>query len=298
MKLLINNQEINFTLENEKQLGEVIREINKWLGGSGLNITEIRVNDRIIDPEKESQWEMQNIEEIETLSVTVTHISELRVTNLETVIEYLNLLERAIENKDKNLYSELMPGFQFMIESLRENFLLDSVFPHDLSTLSQLTPENLAPMEVEEQEMHINTIKEIKKTLVAAINDIKNPKETLKELTEQLKKVASEISEVSILLQTGKDREAMENIVRFSNLTGRFFRIISAMGSSGIIDINNLKIGEEDSKKFYADLNANLKELIEAFKLNDSVLIGDLLEYEIAPRIELLIALAEEIQES
>ncbi len=63
-----------------------------------------------------------------------------------------------------------------------------------------------------------------------------------------------------------------------------------------MVNINELKIGNKSSKEFYEELNSNLKELIEAFKTNDSVLIGDLLEYEIAPRIEMLIALAREIQ--
>ena len=49
-------------------------------------------------------------------------------------------------------------------------------------------------------------------------------------------------------------------------------------------------------EKYYNELNGFLKELIDAFQINDSVLIGDLLEYEIAPRLEGLIQFIERLK--
>ena len=54
-------------------------------------------------------------------------------------------------------------------------------------------------------------------------------------------------------------------------------------------------ISGKDYNVFYSELNKVLKELLEAFKLKDSVLIGDLMEYEMAPRLEELKNFALEI---
>ncbi len=301
MKLLINNQNVNFTLENEKNLGDVVAGINKWLKGSGFNITDLRIDDEPLNLEEKETWQGRSIDSIDTLYVNVKHITELRIANLETVLQYLNLLKKAIQDENRALYSELVPGFPFMLESLKNNFLIETnnvesdTFPGN-EILHPIPIEKITQLEEQEKSEYLKRIKVIEESLVTAIRDIENPKESLNTLTEELKKASEGISEVSILLQTGRDREAMGNIIKFSNLTGRLFRILSSLSSSGVVNINELKIGNKSSKEFYEELNSNLKELIEAFKTNDSVLIGDLLEYEIAPRIEMLIALAREIQ--
>ncbi len=301
MKLLINNQNVNFTLENEKNLGDVVAGINKWLKGSGFNITDLRIDDEPLNLEEKETWQGRSIDSIDTLYVNVKHITELRIANLETVLQYLNLLKKAIQDENRALYSELVPGFPFMLESLKNNFLIETnnvesdTFPGN-EILHPIPIEKITQLEEQEKSEYLKRIKIIEESLVTAIRDIENPKESLNTLTEELKKASEGISEVSILLQTGRDREAMGNIIKFSNLTGRLFRILSSLSSSGVVNINELKIGNKSSKEFYEELNSNLKELIEAFKTNDSVLIGDLLEYEIAPRIEMLIALAREIQ--
>ena len=53
---------------------------------------------------------------------------------------------------------------------------------------------------------------------------------------------------------------------------------------------------EEPLERFFSDLNRILTELIEAFEAKDSVLIGDLLEYEVTPRLEGLERLTEALE--
>ncbi len=92
-----------------------------------------------------------------------------------------------------------------------------------------------------------------------------------------------EIGEVAVLLQTGKDRQAMETIIRFSELFQCLVRIFSSLKLTAK---NHSRIGGKSFDTFFTELNLMLEELLEAFNHQDSVLIGDLLEYEIAPRLE------------
>jgi hypothetical protein len=67
---------------------------------------------------------------------------------------------------------------------------------------------------------------------------------------------------------------------------------------SSHISLKKLKIGEERANGFFADFNGILRELLGAFDTKDTVLIGDLLEYEVAPRIELFLSFLREVQNS
>ena len=66
----------------------------------------------------------------------------------------------------------------------------------------------------------------------------------------------------------------------------------------GVIDLTGITgdatIDGRTLPAFCRELNAVLGELIEAFQARDSVLIGDLMEYEMAPRLQTLRAFLNE----
>ncbi len=296
MRILVNNEEIDFTLENEKTLGDVMTEIEKWIQESGFNITSLKANGKTLPLQDKNTWYGIGINDIDTLEMTASHISQLRAENLETAYQYLSLLQNALSRKDSKLFNELKVGLPFMIESLENNFLIDRKTTEGLDRIKRLKGEELISLDQNLSHEMENFIDDMKVSVKNAYNEILKPADSLKSLVEELVTSEREISEVSILLQSGRDREAMDKIVRFSDLTSRLFRILSSMDFSGIISIEELKIGGKSGKEFYRELNGILGELIEAFGIGDYVLIGDLLEYEIAPRLEMLITLAKEIQ--
>ena len=74
------------------------------------------------------------------------------------------------------------------------------------------------------------------------------------------------------LIQQGRDREAMEALQNLSQ------------------DLENLSRLDWGSEVWWKDLNAFLGEAAEALTRQDLVLVADLLEYEIVPRLESLTA--------
>lgn len=77
-------------------------------------------------------------------------------------------------------------------------------------------------------------------------------------------------------MQTGKDSAAMEKIIEFIDFSKKLSRLMSYYNiDTGKIDLESL-----------SSYNKLLNELVEALSRSDSVLTGDLLEYEIAPAIE------------
>jgi hypothetical protein len=84
----------------------------------------------------------------------------------------------------------------------------------------------------------------------------------------------------------------MNAIVRFSDLFEGVGRVLPALGAA---NRPFPSLGDRSLGEFYTEMNGHLSELLEAFAAQDSVLIGDLMEYEVAPRLEQLGAALEEI---
>jgi len=52
------------------------------------------------------------------------------------------------------------------------------------------------------------------------------------------------------------------------------------------LDLDSMSLDGSSLKALHDDLNAQLKEAAEALENGDCILLGDLLEYELAPRAE------------
>jgi hypothetical protein len=79
----------------------------------------------------------------------------------------------------------------------------------------------------------------------------------------------------------------MQSVVEFTELTQKIARIFPAL-QAGHESPSSLTIDGTSIEEFYLGLNKILTEITDAFGSKDIVLIGDLLEYETAPRLRQL----------
>lgn len=111
-------------------------------------------------------------------------------------------------------------------------------------------------------------------------------------LTASGKKFASltpEIENIPAKLQTGKDAEAHTVIAALANTTSEFCNTVSLASLFPTV-ISSIKIDGKNVNDFFAEFQNIFCELEEALSSGDTVLIGDLAEYEICPRLNLLSA--------
>jgi hypothetical protein len=292
LEILINEEKVDYTLENEKNLGEVITSLENWLQNSGFIITSIKRDTLELLTDKRSDWETTAIADIEKLALTAKTVNELHISTCENVIAFLSLLKRAVEQADHGLLSELSTGFPFVVESLRLVFSNNRLIPiaNEIRDFEALKPllslEGLSP---ENAKSETETIERLYDKVTILIYELKYPSDALKNITSDLKASIKDISDVSILLQTGKDRKAFDSIIHFSELFQSFLRVFTYLKSIKKLELSSYKIGDISLDEYYNNLNGILEELHNAFTINDFVLIGDLLEYEIAPKTTVLI---------
>ena len=283
MEIRVNEQPLSFSLENERTLGEVVHGLERWLEASQLVVCGVRCGDRELLDLPASEWSDTPHAQVQLLEITARHATELRLANLQTLREYLQEVRGFAASPEEHGAEELLRGYPLFADSLRHHFSEAEIGAQlaGLSALGEgarpaeltgLAPESLKGLEA--------AASGLAQRIDARLRELEDPRAALRSLSGELEAAAAGISEVSLLLATGRDRQAMEAIVRFSELSQR---LLALLGPAAVPQLGGL-----EPPVFFGELNRVLRELIGALSARDTVLIGDLLEYEVAPRLRRL----------
>lgn len=110
-------------------------------------------------------------------------------------------------------------------------------------------------------------------------------KQAFTALSRLFEELSQKMEEVPLALQSGKNKEVSESIKKVADSIDRFCHI-AALASLFPDDFQNTKINNMQFNEFFADFSPILIDFEQALQNNDTVLIGDLSEYEICPRLK------------
>ena len=290
MQIRVNQQNLDFTLELEKTVGEVYRELSQWLDTSGYVITRVLGDDREYNLDHKAGWEGTPLNDVSVLEVTAQSPVESMLSMYNVLFDYLELLEGTVRNDDREGIQDVIREYENIHSSLEQLFGKDVALLDAALRESGLTGESINPDYIPQL---LTVIAQLKTILHDRIRELNEPVREIVTAARLLKSTIGDITDVSVLLQTGKDREAMGVVITFSELAQKITRLYPILKNTGSMNFSELTVNSVSFEDFYLSLNEILHELIEAFEAKDSVLIGDLLEYEIAPRLESLIEVLE-----
>jgi hypothetical protein len=282
LEIQVNDQPLDFTLEGERTLGEVVRGLERWLEGSPLVLYSVLHGGRELLSLPPEQWAATPQAEVGRLEVTVKHNEELIRANLKTAAEFLAMARAftGAAETDPALAQELTRGLPHLAESLRRHFPAQEV-EQGLAGLAARLGQAQPGAAIGESRGETGLrLESLQNRVALQLEELEDPRGALRRLAADLAPCIDNAAEVPLLLQTGRDREAMAAIVHFSELTQAMVRLM------GAAELN--AIDGRPPQEYFGELNRILKELIEAFDAKDTVLIGDLMEYEIAPRLRKL----------
>lgn len=293
MKLYLNDKPVDFELEQEKTLGEVYEGVTEWLYNRGFLITEAALNDDDAESLKGKDLGDIPIEKVKSLRLQVRPSIEADYERLHTVRQYLATLHKAVENDNMSLVEDLLNDYP-VIEKELDTMLkprTEKLKNSDVVLLSgvlknpSLTDSEQGTPFREQAGILLSGFISI---LDERIAEITSPYAELERVRELIGPIIEKLEEVPVQLQTGKDREAMQSVVEFTELSQKISRIFPALQARPETDESALTIDGSSIKEFYGGLIEILKEITGAFSSKDIVLIGDLLEYETAPRLRQL----------
>jgi len=280
--LFINDEKIDFTLEGGEKAGDIYDSVRSFLTDSERHIYSFLINDIETDPE-ETIWRDLNVQQIDKIQVTALTETEYRLTGILTVAEFLNFLIQSVSENTLGGLKDLLGDYSSISRNIPvfikgEKGLLIKEHLDSLMNKSGLINLEIKDSYRKEFLLEINKILELVKS---AAREIEDPLKELENSIKAVNLINPKLADVSLLLQTGKDKEAMDIVIGLTEILHKIMGLLSLFNSDNI-DIDKL--------------NSILNELVEAFNAGDSVLIGDLLEYEISPILSDLMEQFEEIR--
>ena len=279
MNILINDVPISFELESEQNIGEVVTGLTRWLTESGHHLDEVALDGRVVAPEEadgDHTWRKAGIDTVETLSIRASSVHQLTVDQLETIINYTDLLRRVAAEGSAEQLQSVLEELPYVTEAI------DRITPD----LAGLLDEPLA--DSPDRSDHVRAALsrragEMSRLIGQRQRELLEPEHELRHTVTALKTMLPAIEAISTQLQTGKEREALEMVARFAELAGRLLRILPiAAGTNPSITTDT--VGDRSMTEVLSTLPDLFRELEEAMSGGDLVLVGDLMEYELLPQ--------------
>jgi hypothetical protein len=264
MKITIDGKAADIALEKEKNLGEILGGIGDWLAGSGYSLSGLRINGEALGAEALAGAFDMALEDITTLDIETSGLPVLMAEALIGLRQDLGDYENAPFEEKRRVETRWAesPAASFLEECVPDIYGLAA------QTFSGegLAPANLAAL------------------LEERLRELRDPPLELGGVEALVESTAQRLEDLPLDIQTGKDGRAAETVQIFSAVTEKLFRIFSLLKLEGFV-ADAIVIDSMPLSAFIDDFSAALKELLAAYEVKDAVLVGDLAEYELAPRL-------------
>lgn len=264
MDITINGQAADITMETEQTVGEVLSGIETWLQDSGYRLSALRVNGRFIDSASIAEAFGQNLLGVESIAIETSSWVDLA---LEALIEARSYLNRSAEASAEE-QALLLSAWE---SSAAASFLGEQEPDIFTCTGRALKAEGAAPEEA-------GTI------IDERIRELEDPSAELQKMEGLVEEIVRRLEDLPLDIQTGKDGRAAETVAVFSSIAEKVFRLLYLLKGRGA-DLDSIIIDSLSMPEFMGEFSAALKELLAAYEAKDVVLVGDLAEYELAPRL-------------
>jgi len=264
MRIRINGADADIRLETEKTVGEILSALEAWLEGTGHRLSGLGIDDNAIPADSIELCFGMDIDTVDTLDIYTSSVTDLFAECLLQVMEAIDIYTTASfeekgpiaiqwqESPAARMLAEQGPDlFQWVIKT----FSGEGSSPQALRTV------------VEER-----------------FRELKDPTNELDRTGMLVSEVCNRLEELPLDIQTGKDARAAETMSVFSGITEKVFRIYGVLKIGGF-PVGEIKVGDTPVADYIADFHTTLTELLGAYEQQDTVLVGDIAEYEMAPRL-------------
>jgi hypothetical protein len=264
MKISINEKKADITLEGEKYFSEALLGLEEWISSSGGRITGLAIDGKKISPGELPGFFGREITSIGELDISVSSWPELAAEALEVLLDFCDTRQEAsFEDREEiRVNWEKSPACAFI--NLEINDLAGFVS-------RSFSGEGPGPQD-------------LKLVAEERLRELRDSKGEIEKSENAVREIAGRMEDLPLDMQTGKDRRAAETMQLFSRISEKLFRLLFILKRKGLEE-EKLTIGGLPAKAFFDELGGALKELQSAYETKDTVLAGDLSEYELAPRL-------------
>ncbi|MCU0845246.1 MAG: hypothetical protein MUC76_10005 [Spirochaetes bacterium] len=332
MDIRINGLPINFSLENEKSVADVIASVSDWARERELIFTEARINDESYMVESLPDMPLESVRSIDCI---VQSRADVVIASLEEGDAYCDradaFVRRSLEERavEQGAAESLAGGAEWLGEVVVSTLSLLGVAPAEVSCRDATVKDYLerlagfsesvraagegeALLAVFGQKGDIfQAIKEILRMMLMSENlrrlvvlSLESPDvlmESLRRVKDEIGAQADSLAETVRLYQEGKDSDASGHFRSFVEFIYAYTRACYQCAPVFRVDPSLILVDGVSLEERNRTLNDLLSQILTSLENNDIISLSDILEYEMRPHIETIgayvDALLEEIQE-
>jgi len=303
--VFINGEPIDVQLEQEKTLNDLVSSMERWLGERDVICTALEVDGRHVDPADRLFLMQRPVSSVEKLNLITAPLSEIEGENSVEIMHYLARFDASLRSESEEIYSsEAREGLRWVAGSLRllaglRHFDLNS-FPDAEKPIAKILSafeQAVAGLDAAPNDENIRAryrevlcanievlIRQAYDFLVVLNKSIADEEDIgarLQELRRAFVEHTDQVGNISADLQTGNEARAMSLIQQTVFLLEELVRLVDIMDRRSIINPKEIQSGGEFLADWLSKITQTGQDIIAAFHEKDTILLGDLFEYEI-----------------
>jgi hypothetical protein len=262
MEITINGIPADITLEAEKTVGELLSGIESWLTGSGHCLSGLELDGETIGAGAVTGAFERDLARIRAIDIKTSARALIMAEALWAARSFVEDSGGASPEERSRIREawEASPVRGF----LREN-IPDVYGRADKTLAGEGSPQDTGLL------------------IGERLREIENPLGELDASESLVLNIVQRLEDLPLDIQTGKDGRAAETVSLFSQIAEKLFRVFALLKIQGCAP--DVMAEDMPVAVFIDEFSAALKELLAAYETRDAVLIGDLAEYELAPRL-------------
>jgi hypothetical protein len=263
MQIKINGNAADITLDNEKTVGEIIASFEQWLANSGHRLSGISIDGQNADVSKLDDFFFRDINTVNIIDIYTSSLSQLAAENMAALYNDAQRFEKLDFEEKKLFFNDWKnsPQSAFTNEQMPD---LYGLFVNSFSG----------------GEINSETLISITEERMREIND---PALEISGLQRIIEETCSRLNDLALDIQTGKDLRAAQTIQIFTGISEKILRIFQQLDIQGYL--SQKENGEKPVNIIVIEFGNLIKELLEAYEKHDTVLVGDIAEYEASVKL-------------
>lgn len=269
MDIRINGEAVQYEAGG-KTLGQILSDLDERMESAGGVIIGIELDGKALDADELPGLSAKPSEGYKSLSLAAESAQALKANALSTLLPLVDAAAQARPGEGRAEAESTWESFRRTFGGLfsaEETSFLD-LFEAELKAGRPLADKARA----------------LSAFFGERLYELEKPAQAMLATARAFDGIRDDLGEVSVRMQTGKDSEAMKTMLVAVELLNKTVRVLPLYLRSSE-RAKDLRIDGQSAEDFYGEFNSSLRELADAFEHKDGVLIGDLAEYELLPRL-------------
>ncbi len=319
MEILVNNEKLKFTLENETTLLDIIESVENWLNSQNAVISLINVDGKELSPEMKDKLEEINLDKVKNVSIETASPMEIALVSLHDSAVYIDRFISEIDKgresflKNKN---EKIEGINWVSDVIFTSSRILQINISNLFNENDSLEETLAFMALSVEQLEnkkhddsffydyfVTGMREklelLKKFVPIIIEqaifqnretgdefDDDNILKIIKTLKTNVYSMAPTLEKISESFQSGDDVSALIGIKKIAGILDNLVLTLKKIEDILALDYSNMEVSGKTIQETNKSLLDIITQIFNAFKDKDTVLLADLIEYELSEYFE------------